>query len=140
MRKDFSMVPFGMRDLFSDDFGGFIPRGFQELTALNRVRSDIKETDTEYVVEAELPGVNKEDIKVDIDDGVLTISTEMNGEKKEDKNNYVRRERYTGSYVRQYAFENVDEDKISAKYNNGVLEVTLPKKEKTETKKGISIE
>ena len=143
MRKDFGLVPFGgisMRNWFDDDFGSLIPRGLQDFAAFNKVRSDIKETDTEYVVEAELPGFNKEDIKLEIDDGVLSITAETKSEKEENKDNYVRKERFSGSFVRHYAFENVDESAISAKYNNGVLEVTLPKKEKVETKKGISIE
>ena len=140
------LAPFGdfFRGLFDDDMFELMPRprhASQMLSALSNVRSDIKETDTSYVVEAELPGFKKEDIKLDMTDGILTITAETSSEKEEEnKDNYVHKERYCGRMMRQYAFKDVDADAITAKYNNGILEVELPKKEPTKTKNEIKID
>ena len=104
-------------------------------------KTDIKDNGKEYVLEAELPGFKKEDIHVDIEDGYMTISAERSNEteKKDDKGNFVRRERSYGSFSRSFdvssvktediTLENVKEDEISAEYKDGVLTLTMPKKE-----------
>lgn len=140
-----SLVPFGFGfnsdyPSFFDDFGfhGGLPDFFD--MNKNFVRSDIKETDTSYIVEAELPGFKKEEIKVSMRDGVLNISAETNSEVEDKKHNYVRKERVSGKFSRNYVFDNVNEDAITAKYDNGILVVELPKSEKISTEKGITVQ
>ena len=103
-------------------------------------KTDVMEKDGNYVLEAELPGFKKEDINVDLKDNILTISASHNEEKnEEDKNTkYIRKERHTTSYSRSFRVANVTHEDIKAAYNNGVLEVTFPKRDalpEKETKK-----
>jgi HSP20 family protein len=95
----------------------------------NYMKVDIKEKENEYIVEAELPGVNKEQINIDVRNDRLTISVEQREEINEEKHNYIRRERRYGSMSRSFMVENVDEEKIKASLKNGVLTIILPKKE-----------
>jgi HSP20 family protein len=91
-------------------------------------RVDTAETDTAYEVTAELPGVDEKDVKISIEDDVLCISGEKKSEREEKKKNYVMSERSYGSFKRAFTLpDNVDVDKIAAKYEKGVLKVTLPK-------------
>jgi len=90
-------------------------------------KTDVKENENEYIVQAELPGVEKEDINLELDDNYLTISVNNKEEHTEKKENYIRRERRTGSFQRAFYMENVKEDEIKAKYNDGILEIKLPK-------------
>lgn len=104
---------------------------------------DIEETGTEYKVQADLPGLKKEDIQLDYTDNVLSISAhqETETEEKDEEKNYIRRERSSRSYSRQFLIKNVDESAITASFENGVLMVGLPKKEKDDPKtKRIEIE
>jgi HSP20 family protein len=97
--------------------------------------ADITEDDKEYVIKAELPELRKEDVKVTVENGVLTISGERKFEKEEKKKKYHRVERGYGSFVRTFALpEDADADKIKAKFKNGVLMVHLPKNEKAKPK------
>ena len=95
-------------------------------------KTDIKETPEEYVVHAELPGVNKEDINIDYNNNYLTISATRNNEHEEKKDNYIRRERSYGSVSRGFYINNVNKEAIKAKFDNGVLNIELPKKELTQ--------
>lgn len=89
---------------------------------------DVKETDKELLVHAELPGVKKEDIHIELQNGILTISGERKEEKKEEKEKYHRVERNYGRFARSVAVpEGVTEDQVKAKIENGVLEVAIPK-------------
>ena len=92
---------------------------------------DIKENEEAYTVEADLPGLAKEDIELDYSNDVLSISAqkEMSTEEKDDESNYIRRERSSRSYNRQFLIKHVDEENITAEFNNGVLKVQLPKTE-----------
>lgn len=104
---------------------------------------DIEETDTAYKVEADLPGLGKEDIKLDYTDNILSISAhkETETEEKDTERNYIRRERSSRSYSRQFLIKNVDEGAITANFENGVLTIDLPKKEKDDSEtKRIEIE
>lgn len=93
---------------------------------------DVKENDKDIVVHAELPGVKKEDIQVELHNGFLTISGERNEEKKEQGERYHRVERSYGKFARSVAVpEGVSEEQIKARYENGVLEVTMPKPQPT---------
>ena len=105
--------------------------------ALWKPSVDVKETDKEYLIHAELPGVKKEDINIDLEKNLLTISGERKQEKKEDNEKYHRVERSYGKFSRSMSVpEGVTPDQIKAKFDNGVLEVSFPKLEgKKETKK-----
>lgn len=96
-----------------------------------RFRTDIKDAGKAYELEAELPGFAKEDIKIDVEGDYLTISAEHkeNKDEKDKKGNYIRRERYFGSFSRSFDISGVDTEKITASYNDGVLKLTMPKQE-----------
>jgi HSP20 family protein len=103
---------------------------FREMEASPQIKIDLTENDKSYVVRAEIPGVNKDDIKVTVDGNMVSIRAEVKQEKEEKKGEKVlRRECYQGSSYRSFSLSsNVDEAKTQAKYDNGVLELTLPKK------------
>jgi HSP20 family protein len=97
--------------------------------------ADITEDDMEYVIKAELPELKKEDVKVTVENGVLTISGERKFEKEEKKKKYHRVERGYGSFVRTFALpEDADADRVKAQFKQGILEVHLPKNEKAKPK------
>jgi len=96
---------------------------------------DIYETENSYVLNAELPGLKKEDIKIDLNDNTLTLKGEKKFEEKVEKENYVRVECSYGSFTRSFVLsDNVNAENITASYNDGVLKVTLPKKEEAKPK------
>jgi HSP20 family protein len=99
-----------------------------------QMKVDIKDNENEYVVEAELPGVKKEDIGISIDEDRLTIRASSREETEEKKENYLRRERRSESMTRSFYIQNVDADHITANMNDGILTVNLPKLRKIETK------
>ncbi len=96
---------------------------------------DISESDGEYLIKAELPEIKKEDVKVTVEDGVLTIQGERRQEKEEKGKRYHRVERSYGSFVRSFTLpESVDEGGVKAEYKDGVLNLHLPKSEKVKPK------
>ena len=96
---------------------------------------DIAETDAEYQIKAELPEVKKEDVKVSVEDGVLTISGERRQETEEKGKKYHRVERSYGSFVRSFTLpDHVDDARVKAEYKDGVLNLHLPKSEKAKPK------
>ncbi|MFO0989283.1 MAG: Hsp20/alpha crystallin family protein [Alphaproteobacteria bacterium] len=98
-------------------------------------RVETAETDTAYEVTAELPGCDEKDIKISLDDNVLSISGEKKAEREEKKKDYVMTERSYGSFKRAFTLpDNVDAEKIAAKFDKGVLKVTLPKKTSSASK------
>lgn len=94
-------------------------------------RTDIKDNTDSYLIEAELPGFKKEDINIDVANDILTISAERKCEndEKDNNGNYIRCERTYGSFSRSFDVSSVKVDDISVRYENGVLALTLPKKE-----------
>jgi HSP20 family protein len=124
------------------DVGFFFPhymRNFFEdssKTPANYIpRVDISEDTNNIYVHAELPGLEKENVKVTVSDGVLTLSGEKKQEEKKEDKNYFRIERRYGSFSRQFTLpENVKEDGVAANFNNGVLEITIPKTEPVKPK------
>ena len=92
-------------------------------------RVDIRENDASYLLEAELPGFDKEDISLDVKDGILTISAQHKEEKedKDEEGKYLCRERSTSSFTRSFDVSGIDTEKITAAYDKGVLTLTLPK-------------
>lgn len=105
-----------------------------EENVIEPFRTDIKETDTGYTLEADLPGFEKKDISVGLEGDYLTIKAERHSEHedKDKKDKYIRCERSYGSYARSFDITGVDTEKISAKYDNGVLTLDLPRKEPKE--------
>lgn len=92
--------------------------------------ANIEETDKEFKLDLCVPGMNKEDFKIDAEHGVLSISSESKEESTSEEKNYSRKEFSYSSFSRSFALpDNIDEDKIGAKYQDGVLHVTIPKKE-----------
>lgn len=132
-RNDFDFFDEAMHDFFPVFYGGKHSQKY--------MRTDIKETDDAYVMEVEVPGADKSDIQLDLKDGYLKISVSKS--EKEDggkKDNYIHRER-SYSCQRSYYIGDVDRDSIKAKYENGILNVTIPKEaEKKEKESRILIE
>ena len=96
------------------------------------MKTDIKEKKDEYLIDIDLPGYEKEDIKMEISDGYLTVHASVNKEvdDEKEKGKYVRKERYVGECSRSfYVGENVSEDEIKAKFKNGTLTIEVPKKD-----------
>ncbi|OQX87742.1 molecular chaperone [candidate division KSB1 bacterium 4484_87] len=96
---------------------------------------DIKETKDDFVITAEVPGMSKDDIKISLTNNTLTIKGEKKEEKKEDDHNYHRVERRFGSFSRSFTLDApVEAEKIKAKCKDGILTITLPKKEESKPK------
>jgi HSP20 family protein len=135
-RKQEQTPGFWFNDFLGKDFFDFNPvQSFgKTIPAVN-----IKETETDFKIEVAAPGLKKEDIKVELENGVLTISAENKTEKEEaDKDGrYTRREFSYSSFKRSFTVneDSVDADKIEGKYENGVLNLQLPKKAKSEPEK-----
>ena len=138
-----------MMNLF-DDFDRDFFRGFGRpehmlygKNAPRMMKTDVKETDEGYELMVDLPGMKKDEIHLDLQNGYLTISTEKNLENKEEKQGRVlRQERYSGAMQRSfYVGDTLTEEDVQAKYEDGVLHVALPKKEarKVPEKKQILI-
>jgi HSP20 family protein len=110
--------------------------GKEQLTVADWMPTvDISETDGEYLIKAELPEVKKEDVKVTVENGVLTIQGERLQEKEESGKKFHRVERSYGSFVRSFTLpESVDEGAVKADYKDGVLNLHLPKSEKVKPK------
>jgi HSP20 family protein len=102
--------------------------------------ADITETDREYLIKAELPEVKKEDVKITLEDGVITLTGERRHEKEQKDENEIRVESFYGTFSRSFALpDNVDPNGIRAESKDGVLRVRIPKKQASKTKP-ISIE
>jgi HSP20 family protein len=121
--------------LFTEPFEDLFRRAWKpvrwELEGLPKdIRIDVHEGETAYTVKADLPGVKKEDISVEIDGNVVTISAEAKEEKEvKEKGKLVRSERYYGSLYRSFSLgHDIDESAATAKFTDGTLELTLPKK------------
>ena len=121
-------------DLFNEVFGDFFKPVFYGDSAVY-MATDVKEKENSYELEIEMPGYNKEDISVDFEKGYLTVSAKKD-EKQEEGKKYISRERHSVCR-RSYYVGEIDENGISAKYENGVLSVELPKRveEKPATKR-----
>ena len=104
-------------------------------------KTDIKDNGKEYVLEAELPGFKKEDIHVDIEDGYMTISAAkgLDKDEKDKKGKYIRQERYAGAMSRSFYVGDVESKDVSAKYEDGILKLSVPKQAKKELPKRSTI-
>ncbi|GET10434.1 Hsp20/alpha crystallin family protein [Ligilactobacillus agilis] len=126
LNNRFNELMKGGDDFFSN-LGRSFFNGFDD--SFKEMKTDISESDTAYTVAVDLPGVDKKDIDIDFKDNALTISAKRDSfsDESDAKGNLLSSERSYGRFTRQYQFPNVDKDKISAKYEAGVLTVTLPK-------------
>ena len=113
---------------------------FDRNLMMDTFKLDVKETDQAYGIEAELPGIAKEEVSLDLVENRLTISVNREEQKDEEKENYIHRERKTSSMSRSVCLRDADMEKATAKLENGILEVRIPKIEEAEKKKRIEIE
>ena len=110
------------------------------------MRTDIKETETGYELDVDLPGYKKENVQVELKDGCLTVTakTAQNRDEKDENGKYIRRERYSGTCSRSfYVGEDIEQTDIKAKFEDGILKLSVPKKEakpKVEENRYITIE
>lgn len=138
----FDMVPFKRNDSISkrgeDIFDKFFNNFFPDDTFYssnistfgNGFKVDLKEDENNYILEADLPGIKKENIDIDIKDDYLTVSAKREDNAEDNTENYVRRERRYGEFKRSFYIDNVEKNTIDASFKDGVLKIILPKKEK----------
>ena len=121
--------------IFDDVFGDVFDR--KEVSVM---KTDVKEVGDNYELDIDVPGYNKEDIKLELERGYLTVTAEQTKDSDEENKKYIRRERYYGKTSRTfYVGDDVTENDIKANYKNGILSITVPKVSKDETKKEIEI-
>ena len=132
-------------DLFDDDFMRFPVWGGRDplygKNAKNLMKTDVRETENTYEVDVDLPGFKKDEISVDLQDGYLTIraSKGLGKDQKDKEGKYIRQERYAGACSRSFYVGDVEADQIAAKYEDGILKISLPKQEKKELPKSSTI-
>ncbi len=137
-------VPSVFRRNVFDDFFEYPFNGGRNAAQL--MKTDVLESDQDYSLLIDLPGIEKENVTAELKDGYLNITatTAQQNDQQDDNGRYLRRERFSGSYSRSfYVGETVTENDIKAKFENGVLKLTIPKKEpqpEAETKRLIQIE
>lgn len=134
--KDMPAMPGSLDRFFNDPFsnlGRFADNG--EMSMWNPA-VDLYEKDDHYMIKAELPGIDKKDIKIDLKDGLLTLSGERNHDNEVKKENFYRRERSYGKFQRVFTLPaGVDPQNIKAEYKDGVLQIEVPKPEEKKAKK-----
>lgn len=132
-------------DFFGDDFGMFpVWNGRDPLYgkhAKNLMKTDVRETENSYELDVDLPGFKKDEIQVDLKDGYLTIqaSKGLDKDEQDKKGKYIRQERYVGSCSRSFYVGDVEPQDISAKYEDGILKLSMPKQVKKELPRSTTI-
>ena len=132
-------------DFFDDNFGMYpMWNGRNPLYgkhAKNLMKTDVRETENTYEVDVDLPGFKKDELSVELKDGYLTISAAKGLDKDEQdkKGKYIRQERYAGACSRSFYVGDVKPEEVSAKYEDGILKLTMPKQVKREQPKSSSI-
>ncbi|HBV83746.1 MAG TPA: Hsp20/alpha crystallin family protein [Lachnospiraceae bacterium] len=119
-------------DDFFEDFARPMRTASRYNTTTGIMRTDVKESDTSYELDIDLPGYKKENVKAELENGYLTINAEtsQNNDQKDEDGKYIRRERYYGTCSRRfYVGEEVNQEDIKAKFEDGILKVSVPKKE-----------
>ncbi|MCC5907637.1 MAG: Hsp20/alpha crystallin family protein [Balneolaceae bacterium] len=122
------------RDVFGKRFSDIMDEFFSDAVATRRnsfaPSIDISENEKQYMIDVEIPGVDKKDIKLNVENNTLTISGERKFEKKEDGKQYHRVESHYGTFSRSFTLpDNVNSESINASYNNGILSITVDKSE-----------
>lgn len=126
MIKNSNLFPSIFDDLFENTSN--LRNEYRQMAKVN-----ISETDKKYQIDLSAPGFDKKDFKIEVNDNTLTISNEQKEEKKEEDKSYSRREFYYCNFSRSFILpETADSSKIGAEYKNGILEISIPKKEKAE--------
>ena len=130
-RSNHNVAPRGFFDDFTTDFFKPIFDGLGMVRPEQAMKVDVKDEGDRYTLEADMPGVNKDDLKVEVANGMLTIAAnyDENKEEKGEDDKYVYRERRCGSMRRSFNVEGIREDDITAEFRDGVLKLTLPKQE-----------
>ncbi len=142
----YTLVPYRRslaRELSRPFFGDNWLRSFFDMSDVVTnagFRVDIREDDAAYHLEAELPGVTKDKLNVSVDEGILTISADLNEERKEEDACYLYSERRSGHVERSFNLEGIDADNITADYKSGVLMLNLPKVQPTPKKEARKID
>jgi HSP20 family protein len=125
-----SFRPFFMPNLFDNDFFAVTSNSTSFTPAVN-----IRESEKNYVLDLAIPGMDKKDLKIDINEDVLTISSETKSETEESRNGYKRKEFSYSTFSRSFCIpENVEREKIEANYKDGILSVALPKQKEVKNK------
>jgi len=134
--------PFDM--FLSDPFDSFFGSMPAQNSTPNLMRADIKDCEDRIEMVLDLPGFSKENVNAELKDGMLTVTAETTSEKEEQEGTYVRKERFSGKCSRSfYVGEEIQEEDIKAKFDNGTLQITVPKKieqPKLEESRSISID
>ena len=132
-------------EFFDDNFGMFpMWNGRNPLygkRAKNLMKTDVRETENTYEVDIDLPGFKKDEIKVDLKNGYLTVSAAkgLGKDQKDQEGKYIRQERYAGACSRSFYVGDVESADVSAKYEDGILKISLPKHVQPELPKSTSI-
>ena len=140
-----SIIRYNQNDFVPATFSNLIDKFFNESLAKSGgsvfvPKVDVIENDQAFEIHVAVPGVNKEDFKIDLHDSYLTISGERKIAEEKKEKNYRSIETQYGSFSRSFSLpENVAAEKINAKYNNGILELTIPKDEKKQLKQTIKV-
>ncbi len=121
-------------NIFDDGFPFLSLRGEN-----NKLRTNIKETETQYIFTIDVAGVRKENIKITIDNGYMTVEVVKEEKNEIDENDYLRKEIYFGACSRSYYVGEIKEENITAAHQNGILTIIVPKDNQVEVKKSISI-
>ena len=133
-------------DDFFEDFANFSFYRSNRIGSIPAMKADVQELEGSYQIDLELPGFQKDDLHAELKDGYLTIKATRQGkeEEKDNKGRYIRQERYSGHYQRSfYVGEDITQEDVHAAFENGVLKLTVPKKEpqpKIQESKTILIE
>ncbi|MGL5207559.1 MAG: Hsp20/alpha crystallin family protein [Acidaminococcaceae bacterium] len=139
----FELQPFrkghlSKKDFFTNFFDNIFDEDFSPAGVFgSSFKVDVRETEKNFTVDADLPGFKKEDVHVSYKDNYLTIKAKREENVKEEKENYIRQERSTGEVMRRFFVEDVDDDAIAAEFKDGVLKIILPKKEKVVAEKKV---
>ena len=132
-------------EFFDDNFGMFPLRNGRDPLygkhAKNLMKTDVRETEDTYEVDVDLPGFKKDEINVDLKDGYLTISAAkgLDKDEKDKKGRYIRQERYAGACSRSFYVGEIEPEDVSAKYEDGILKLSMPKQAKKELPKSTTI-
>ena len=134
-------------DFFSDPFEMMMPQSRNPLYgkhAKNLMKTDVRETENSFEVDMDLPGFKKDEVNLELKDGYLTVTAETKQETEDKKGTYVRQERFSGKCSRTfYVGDDIEEGDIKAKFDNGTLQIDVPKKvakPEPETSRSISID
>lgn len=138
----FELIPMNRRMPMNframNDFEDMFRDSFKNMSAI--FNTDIVDNENEIVLSADLPGFDKNNINIDVENDLLTISAERSEKEEEKNSNFVHKERYYGTVKRSFDLTGIDADKIEASYENGVLKIVLPKiKEVAPSKKTVAI-